>query len=79
MNSVLWSLVVIVAVSPGIVAAILPLSFSYYIIQVRLPYDIHLFAAHHVCAGTARKRFISHLARCLSPKRLPAGRNQQHA
>ncbi|PRW33949.1 ABC transporter isoform A [Chlorella sorokiniana] len=33
--SVLWSLVVIVAVSPGIVAAILPLSLSYYYIQTR--------------------------------------------
>lgn len=35
-RSVLWSLVVVVAVSPGIVAAILPLSASYYYIQVRL-------------------------------------------
>ena len=31
--SVLWSLVVVVAVSPGILAAILPLSLSYYFIQ----------------------------------------------
>jgi uncharacterized membrane protein len=31
---VLWSLVVVVAVSPGILAAILPLSLSYYFIQV---------------------------------------------
>lgn len=30
----LWSLVVVVAVSPGILAAILPLSLSYYFIQV---------------------------------------------
>lgn len=33
--SVLWSLVVVVAVSPGILAAIFPLSLSYYFIQVR--------------------------------------------
>ncbi|KAI3434886.1 hypothetical protein D9Q98_002940 [Chlorella vulgaris] len=33
--SVLWSLVVVVAVSPGILAAIFPLSLSYYFIQTR--------------------------------------------
>ncbi|PSC76242.1 multidrug resistance-associated 1 isoform X1 [Micractinium conductrix] len=33
--SVVWSLVVVVAVSPGILAAILPLSVSYYFIQTR--------------------------------------------
>ena len=33
--SVLWSLVVVVAVSPSILAAIVPLSVSYYYLQVR--------------------------------------------
>ncbi|KAL4446696.1 hypothetical protein ABPG77_007940 [Micractinium sp. CCAP 211/92] len=33
--SVLWSLIVVVAVSPGILAAILPLTLSYYYIQTR--------------------------------------------
>lgn len=35
--SVLWSLIVVVAVSPGILAAILPLTLSYYYIQVGAP------------------------------------------
>ena len=34
--SVVWSLVVVVAVSPGILAAILPLSVSYYFIQASI-------------------------------------------
>jgi hypothetical protein len=45
--SVVWSLVVVVAVSPGVLAAILPLSLSYYYIQVWVGGG----GSPHSCAG----------------------------